>query len=546
MWKKTSIVFACIFILAAFLRLYALVMVPPSPSLDEVSIGYNAYSILTTGRDEYGYRLPLLLRAYDDWRPALYVYLVIPFVKAIGLSPLAVRFPSILLSLCTVWLLYKMGKVIAKTDARLTYLGEVSSFILAISPWHIYISRLGHEANLGLTLTTAGIYAFLVFIVEKKSWSFIFAGIWFALSLHGYQSQKLIVPILGIVIFTLYWRVLFKQWKNVVIAVCFFSVIAIPAVYVTVTGEGLSRLKGTSAFAADAPVFQEAFIREQKALKNGDYVAQIIHTRKVVMARVFSQNYLSHFSPMWLFTGRVREAHKVPYMGLLYPWESIGLIIGLIYVCTLSTIPIRIVLFLGAWLLTGPLPASITTQAPHAMRAYTLLPALSLLGAIGWIEIWHVTKRYFISSRWILVACVLVGSLMYFWKGYFITFPNTQSDAFQFAMKDAVTYVHKNSPEYKRVVFSNNDNLYQSYMFYLYYSVLNPSLYLSLGGTVSAGYDKPHTIGNVEFRSVNWSREVLRSDTLYVGDVSDLPSNKRVLTVSRNLDGADAIVIFTL
>ena len=84
---------------------------PPSPSLDEVSIGYNAYSILTTGKDEYGYRLPLLLRAYDDWRPSMYVYIVIPFVKFMGLSSLAVRFPSIILSLFAVYLMFRLGKL---------------------------------------------------------------------------------------------------------------------------------------------------------------------------------------------------------------------------------------------------------------------------------------------------------------------------------------------------------------------------------------------------------------------------------------------------
>ena len=182
MFNRTYLGFTFILLLSAFLRLYALAIVPPSPSLDEVSIGYNAYSILTTGKDEYGYRLPLLLRAYDDWRPSMYVYIVIPFVKFMGLSSLAVRFPSIILSLFAVYLMFCLGKLFSRYNSRLRYLGEAVSFLMAISPWHIYISRLGHEANLGFTLTLAGVYALCVFIIEKNNG--IFCGHQYCLASH--------------------------------------------------------------------------------------------------------------------------------------------------------------------------------------------------------------------------------------------------------------------------------------------------------------------------------------------------------------------------
>src|SRR3989344_4228507 len=91
-----------ILIIAAALRLWHLGSVPPSLSLDEVSIGYNAYSILKTGTDEYGYRFPLLLRAYDDWRPASYAYMVMPFVWLFGLSVWAVRLPAALLGTAVI------------------------------------------------------------------------------------------------------------------------------------------------------------------------------------------------------------------------------------------------------------------------------------------------------------------------------------------------------------------------------------------------------------------------------------------------------------
>src|SRR3989344_1492032 len=168
-----------IIIIALFLRLYQLNSVPPSASLDEVSIGYNAYSILKTGADEYGYKFPLLLRAYDDWRPALYVYLVIPFVKLFGLNVLSVRLPSVIFSVLTVISTYFLVKKlfpgtqkfsIFSSKAGQFSIGEIAAFLLAISPWHIYISRLGHEANMGLAFFIFGI---TFFIYRKVYFSFI-------------------------------------------------------------------------------------------------------------------------------------------------------------------------------------------------------------------------------------------------------------------------------------------------------------------------------------------------------------------------------------
>ena len=111
MFNRTYLGFTFILLFSAFLRLYALAIVPPSPSLDEVSIGYNAYSILTTGKDEYGYRLPLLLRAYDDWRPSMYVYIVIPFVKIYGSFIFSCSISIYNLSLFAVYLMFRLGKL---------------------------------------------------------------------------------------------------------------------------------------------------------------------------------------------------------------------------------------------------------------------------------------------------------------------------------------------------------------------------------------------------------------------------------------------------
>src|SRR3989304_6986104 len=76
-----------IFLLTVLLRFVYLTYAPPSLNWDEVSQGYNAYSILKTGRDEWGRLLPLAnFRAYGDYPVALNLYLTIPFIAIFGLS----------------------------------------------------------------------------------------------------------------------------------------------------------------------------------------------------------------------------------------------------------------------------------------------------------------------------------------------------------------------------------------------------------------------------------------------------------------------------
>src|SRR6266567_262490 len=107
---KIALALCCILLLASVLSLYHLSSVPPSPYLDEVSNGYNAYSLLKTGNDEYGKHLPLLLQAYNDFRPALFVYFTIPFIYFLDLTVFAIRLPSVVLTLLATLSLFFLVK----------------------------------------------------------------------------------------------------------------------------------------------------------------------------------------------------------------------------------------------------------------------------------------------------------------------------------------------------------------------------------------------------------------------------------------------------
>lgn len=533
-----------LFVVAALLRLVHLGSVPPAPSLDEVSIGYNAYSIMVTGKDEYGNSFPLLLRAYDDFRPALYVYLTIPFVAVFGLTAVAVRLPAFFLSLITLWATYQIGVLVGKKYLGTRAIGELALAILAISPWHIYLSRLGHEANLGLTLAVLGLYFLLRAVIAKRGRDWIYTAVFFALSLHGYQSQKLIVPCIAAVTLLLFWKELLREKKQVIIAVMAGSVIAIPAMIVSLSPEGMSRFKGTSAFAPDSPVMTEATSRYADAVTRHDLFGRVVYSKYTTSLAIFAGNYLSHFSPRWLFTGSEREAHKVPGMGLLYLWELPFLAAGIVFFAK-KKFPSRVTLLLAAYLVAAPIPAALTTGAPHAMRFYSAIPIPQIVAALG---VWYVIGMLKSDGKRLLgviIAIVAISGVAVFWNGYFIRFPREQSDSFQYAISEAVSYVKQREGTYARIEMSNQGALYQSYMFFLFYSNYDPKKYLAQGGTTSGGFAASHTIGSYAFGFLPERTEDMSDDTLYLYDSNGVPAGAKVLKRFANKNGETAIIAVT-
>lgn len=526
--KRTNLFLIAFLILAGLLRLWLLQIVPPSPSLDEVSIGYNAFSLLHTGRDEYGYFLPLLLRAYDDWRPVLYVYLTVPFVAVFGLNILSVRLPSVILSFATIYLsflivplIFKKIIIIKGRELNSEAIGIMTAFLVSISPWQIYLSRLGHEVNLGLFLTVLSVYVFLTGVIKQKKNVFILSAAFFAFSFYAYQSQKVVIPILLVSLIILYRKEIRRLGIEGLLAGGVFLLFVAPVLVVSLTPEGMMRFRGTSVFSANQSMYAQSATDILRSKNERNIFGEIYYNRRFVPVRLVIGQYLSHFNPRWLFSGELRENHKAPYMGLLYLFEAPFILLGII-VFFLSKMERRVKIFVIIWFLSSPLPGAITTDAPHAMRSYTFIPVIQIFEAVGLLFLFSLLRRniyrYFTYGTFIFV---ILFSLWQFFINYFYVFPVTQADSFQSALFASIRYLQEQRGQYDSAVISNEKNLYQSYMFYLFSSGLDPVLYQGLGGTGSGGFAVEHRIGSVVFRPIQWNTEKKRGRMVYVGNKDD-------------------------
>jgi len=541
---KTKYFLILVLFIAIFLRFWNLGSVPPSASMDEASIGYNAYSVLKTGLDEFG-QFPLISqRGYDDYRRSTYLFLVSPSVGIFGLNAFSIRLPAAVLSILTVFATYHIVLLLfTKRLPQANILALLASFLLAISPWHIYISRLGHEANTCLSFFIFGVLSFLLG-EKRKSWILIFLSmIFFTLSMISYYSGQALIPLFVLALFFIFRKNLMymiSQNLKALLPFILLGIFLIPIFLNIFSPKSLIRFEGTSVFTSDPRRSIEYAIKRAEAIENRDYLGVLVYNRRVLMARQGVEAYISHFNPKWLFFNSGKEPHKVPNLGVLYLLELPFILLGALVFLKNQDIDKRLKKLLVLWFFLAPIPAALATQAPHAMRSYNFLPTWQIFSAFG---IWYLFLRP-VKHKLILASIFAILSLVnvsLFYKNYFYVFPREQSDSFHYAMSNAVSYVLKHQEDYEKIVFSNKDNLYQSYMVFLFHSKYDPLLYQKQGGTISGGFAETHRFGKYEFRPIQSVKK--EKGVLYVGNASDFNPKDKILTRFSNLNGEVRILV---
>lgn len=516
MKRITLIAIIC---LAAFLRLWQLGSVPPSPDWDETALGYNAYSILKTGRDEYGTPFPLSLRSFDDYKPPLYMYLTVPSVALFGLETWAVRLPSAIMGILAV-----LGTFILVFElTKSKQIALLASFLLAISPWHIQFSRIAFEANIGVTINIWAIAMFLRGLKNKYSlWASAFL---FGLGLYAYHSERIFLPIMVLGLLLMYKK------RDVFAFILIGLITVAPLVPVFLNNSTLTRLRGTSSLADQTGLLARSVSKLSDDITRGDVIGMVLENRRVVWARTLFSGYISHFSLKWLFLAGDNARHHAPDMGLLYLFELPFMLWGM-YVVSKRGGTVAKLLWL--WFFAAPIAASPTTELPHAIRTLVFLPVFQIFTAFG------ISGALAKKSRLVLFFIpFILFNIFYYFHMYFAHTNIEYSKYWQYGYKEAVIYAEFVKGNYKKIVVSTA--LEQPHMFFLYYLKYEPVKYLAEGGTSSGGFAEVRNRFDVyEFRPIHWDEENHDGSTLYIGTPLEIAHPIQTIT---HLDGTPAILI---
>src|SRR3989344_5019449 len=361
MKNKNSFILLIIIIIELVLRFYRLSDFPPSLNWDEVSHGYNAYSKLKTGADEWGIKFPLIFRAFGDYKLPVYIYLTILPVFVFGLNAFAVRFFSAIAGVVAIPLIYLLANKLfpsAKT-AKLSA-GHLAAFFLALSPWHFFFSRAALEANLSLTLIIAGVYFLLKGLDNSKYW--LLAAVSCGMALHTYNAARVFVPLL-LIAFVLIYRRRIKSSPSLLFSALILTLSLSLVAYQFKTGEATARY-AKLAIINTSTTFQIGQMRQTSHLPT--FISRLIHNRPIFFLTTFGRNYLSYFTPAFFNQSKGAQTQfAVPNQNLFtYP----------VYILAISGFFLQFsrirkessAKFILAWLLIAPLPAAATIDPPQA------------------------------------------------------------------------------------------------------------------------------------------------------------------------------------
>lgn len=539
MSKKNLIVLILIVAIASVLRIWQIDKVPISPDWDEAALGYNAYSILHTGRDEYGKFLPIVLRSFDDYKPALYAYFAIPSIGIFGLNVFAVRLPSAVFGVLTVIATFFLTRELFKGASPKLEIGkwkleipEVTALLLAISPWHIQFSRIAFESNVGLSFN---VFSLLFFIKGlKKPIFLIFSVILMAVNLYIYQSEKVFTPLLLLALVIIFRKQLFSIPKKIlVLSVLTGLLISLPMLSYMITDKNaLGRAKGVSVFSETTQLLQENAIKLIDDKKNNDVLGLLLDNRRLIFAKSVVSGYLSHFDLNWLFISGDISRHHASNMGLLYLFELPFLFIG-IYCLVFGKFDKKTKFLVFSWFLIAPIPASITSGVPHAVRTLNFLPTFQIFTAIGIVfalqkisnikyQISNIQIKYLIFTLSILF---FIFNFFYYLNQYFVQQNYFNAADWQYGYAKIIPEMQKIESNYKKIIISNEPPMDQSYMFFLFYLKYLPSLYQTEGRNASGGFKENHFFGKYEFRPIAWNSENRNNNVLFIGRPIDFPKD---------------------
>ncbi|MEW6202418.1 MAG: glycosyltransferase family 39 protein [bacterium] len=360
-----------------FIRVYRLGENPPALFIDEASVGYNAYSILKTGRNEFGKFLPIFARAFGiNFHNPVYLYSTVASVKFFGLNEFAVRLPAAIFGAAAVLFTFLLAIELWK-NARIAL---IAAFLLAVSPWNFHLSRFAIEPTSLSCILTAGIY-FLIRSL-RQTWCSFPAAVLLALSFYSYAPAFSFIP-LFIIIFVILFRTTLKlNWKYYLTAALVLLILVIPLAFPSVRGETQDEYLMEQLITHPRYHQFSVELLEESGFPWA-WVKYIERRPTLLAVAVFARNYFSCFSYRFLFAAGDTSTSRqhVSGFGVLHRAEAIFVIAGIL-ICLLHGGVFNMLLLM--WLLIFPIGPSLTAQwTPQITRLVCALPAFQLLGALG-------------------------------------------------------------------------------------------------------------------------------------------------------------------
>lgn len=450
--RLSALLLAAALVAGLGLRVLRLDHAPPALHQDEACNGYDAYSILTTGRDHRGNFLPLVIQAFNDYRMPLFDYSLVPIVGAFGLKPSAVRLGA------AIW---GSVDIVAITILAALTLGlpgaAVAALFAALSPWQLPFSRFGQEAITASATVDLAMVCFFLWLRWRENRWLLLSGLVLGLSLYSYTITKAFTPLTIGLLGVLYWPELRQAARKAAGAIGIVLLFAAPQALMLWrhSDEIQARFRQVSVFHRGGP-----FLGRLEA---------------------FASGWISHFTPSYLFLHGDQTPTVMlhpPGFGHLLPEQAP--LIALALVALLGRRRRRLGILLLGWLIFAALPPALTLGAPDFERDLLAFAPWTLLSAMGFVALLDSLSSMALLAETTTVL-ILAGTILHgarFARSYFGDYPHLAAPFFQYGVEEIVRAAAKSGDSHQPVIITPTIN--QPYIYVLFFERYPPALFQKL------------------------------------------------------------------
>ena len=405
-------------LLGIILRAYKFGSIPAGLNQDEAFAGYEAFSLLNYGVDSAGYRNPCYFVSWGSGMNVLESYLAVPLMKLFGPSVVTLRLPQLILSCISLLVFYLLLQKIFSERTALIGLS-----LLAISPWHIMLSRWGLESNLAPSFLLFGLYFFILGIENNRYW--IASAIMYGLSLYAYSINWIVIPL------TLFCLIIYIivsrrkiRYRYAVISSAVLFIFALPLILFVLVNRGYIPELTTNIFSIP------------KLL--------VMRDSEISLGNLFSwESYQSLLNIIWHQNDRLIWNASSDY-GLFYKFSLPFILMGGVKLSAKAVKSFRSKAFgYEAILLLGMVCSIFTCLIISRLninKANSLHFYMLILLAIGIEEVFVICHKYPLIDKAIIAGYAII--FVFFMSYYFGSYNDQISYTFREGVDDAVAYVN--------------------------------------------------------------------------------------------------------
>ena len=521
-----------IIILAFFVRIIFLDIIPNAIGGDELVYVLTAKSIFVTGRD--------LSQTWNPWTIFLFNYppgqnqaellyfLYVPIVGLLNFSLFSTRILNLVLGVGLVLIIYEIAKELFDKKTAL-----IAGLVAAFNPWFIYIGRTAYESIPAAFFYCLGFYVLL----KTKERKILFSIPVFFLAFYSYIGTKIIfIPFVVLSLLYSYLYVNKRKYRSYYLTVLIFCLILV-SFFIFRIAVNHSDSRVSEIFTPNAAEVAKE-VRNQRQLFINTPLTALFENKYTEFFRISIVKLFKIFSFDYLFISG-DNFFSILRNGLFYILDLFFIILG---ISAMYAKKKRTLLFLSIFILLSTVPHILHTASENNFTFHLslLFPFLILITAYGINEFlsFFKGKAYRIIS--VFLAAFYLFLIFNFLNIYF--FQHTLLGYFDFRLRVLSKYILL-SDNRRVFIYSNTGGEYfRKYIFYT--NAINLKNRDKIASDMKTG---KYSLDNATFISCDSSLDSsLHKDRVIIFDANCnyIGREKPSLKVARLSDGGADFVIF--